>query len=127
MNIRLIRRWLMVIPCVALMFSACSKSGGEPETMKSGVFDSASADVREKWQNAATSIAGRDYLGAATNLMMVFSKSQSFTLEQKDALQQAWVQLGNQAFKAGENGDQRAVQAVMQMNASRFGKTQGDR
>jgi hypothetical protein len=95
--------------------------------MSSGVFDSASTELKAKWQAASDQAAKGDYLGVVSNLTMIFQQAQALTPEQKDALQQAWLDVGNQAFKAANNGDKKALEAVQQIQASPYGKVAGQR
>jgi hypothetical protein len=95
--------------------------------MKAGAFDSAPADLKQRWQMAGDSASKKDYLGAVTNLMSVFSKAQTLSPEQNAALNEAWLVLGNEAFRAGNNGDKRALQAVLMMRASPYGRSAGER
>lgn len=123
-------RWLSVVLVVSsavLALAGCSKSSSRPAAMSSPVFDSAPAGVKEHWQSAGNLAAKGDYPGAVSNLTAIFEQSQSLTTEQKDALQQAWLDIGNQAFKAANDGNKKALEAVQQMRASPYGKVQGQR
>jgi hypothetical protein len=126
-RMRLVIGLVFTLCCVAVLCAACSKQGASLTAMSSSSFDSAPAQVREKWQKASESVSRKDFLGSATNLMILFSQADTLTAEQRQALQLAWVQVGNQAFKAAENGDKMALQAVQRMNASPYGKSPGDR
>lgn len=110
----------------ALVFIGCSKNS-VPAVMNSDVFGSAPVELAASWNAARECSASSNYLGAVTNLMSVFSNSNRLTAEQTVALQEAWLEIGNQAFRAGEAGDQKAVQAVLAMRDSGFGKMKGER
>jgi hypothetical protein len=88
-------------------------------------FDAAPADLKNKWQAAADFAAKDNYLGAATNLIDIFGKSQQLTPEQNETLNQAWLRLGNQAFAAANRGDKMATEAVMKMRDSHIGSRPG--
>lgn len=123
-------RWLsaaLLLSCVILAPGGCSKGASRPAGMSSPTFDSAPAAVKEHWQSAGNLAAKGDYPAAVSNLTAVFAQSQSLTPEQQDALQQAWLDIGNQAFKAANDGNKKALEAVQQMRASPYGKVQGQR
>ena len=135
----LLRRWtarsgvravriLAVVSCIGLFVCGCSKDGGGPATtMGAKAFDSAPADLKERWQMAAASAAKSDYLGAVTNLAFIFGTSQTLTPDQDAALRQAWADIGNRAFQAANNGDKAALQAVTVIRTSDVAKGKGDR
>jgi hypothetical protein len=95
--------------------------------MSSTSFDSAPAELKQRWKLAGDYAGKGNYLGAVTNLIVVLGNSQQLTPEQNAALNEAWMNIGNQAFQAGEKGDKMAVQAVLEMRDSGFGKGRGDR
>ena len=95
--------------------------------MSTASFSSAAPELREKWKAAAEYAANKNYLGAATNLMDIFSKAQQLTADQMDALSQAWLKLGNQAFEAANRGDKAATEAVLRMKQSGIGERRGQR
>ena len=109
---------------LGLAFPGCSKRG-EVVVMESSMFDSAPAELRDKWKAAEGFVSKDNYLGAATNLMDVFSKSQGLTPEQHNALTQALQRLGNRAFDAANKGDKAATEAVLKMRASGIGDQTG--
>jgi hypothetical protein len=104
---------------LSLLLPGCSKKGGV--VLDSATFSSAPPEVREKWKAAAEFASRRNYLAVATNLMEIFSKSQQLTPEQNDALNQAWLKLGNQAFEAANRGDKAATEVVLKMKESGIG------
>ncbi len=112
---------------LGLVLSGCSKQGGKPVVMGSTAFDSAPPELQQKWKAAGEYAAKRNYLGAVTNLIVVFGNSQQLTPEQNAALTEAWSNIGNQAFEAGEKGDKMAVQAVLEMRNSGFGRGRNQR
>ena len=118
---------LILLPmALGLVFCACSKKG-DAVAMAPTSFDSAPVDLKNKWQAAAEFAAKNNYLGAATNLMDIFSQTQRLTPEQNDALSQAWQQLGNKAFAAANRGDKMATEAVLKMRDAQIGGRPGRR
>ena len=115
----------MAILGLGLMLPACSKNG--PPVMSTTSFSSAPPELKEKWKAAAEYADHKNYLGAATNLMDIFGKSQQLTADQNDALSQAWLRLGNQAFEAANRGDKAATEAVLKMKQSGIGERRGQR
>jgi hypothetical protein len=101
----------------------CSKKGGL--VLDNSSFDSAPPELKEKWRSAGGYVASKNYLGAATNLIEIFGKKESLTTEQKDALDQAWMKLGNEAFAAANNGDKAATEAVLKMRETGIGERRG--
>ena len=112
---------------LGLVLCGCSKGGGKPAVMASTTFDSAPAELKQKWQAAGEFAAARNYLGAVTNLVVILSNSQQLSPEQNAAANEAWMNIGNQAFEAGDKGDKMAVQAVLAMRNSGFSKTRNER
>ena len=98
----------------------CSKKGNL--VLDNSSFDSAPAELKEKWKAAGEYVARKNYLGAATNLIDLFSKKQQLSTEQNDALNQAWMKLGNEAFAAANNGDKAATEAVLKMRETGIGE-----
>jgi hypothetical protein len=112
---------------LGLVLCGCSRHGGKPAVMTSNTFDSAPPELKQKWQEAGKYAAARNYLGAVTNLVVILSSSQQLSPEQNAAANEAWMDIGNQAFEAGDKGDKSAVQAVLEMRNSGFGKTRNER
>src|SRR6478736_6184204 len=96
--------FLAALLIFSFVFQGCSKREA-PVTISASLFDSASPELKQQWKAAADCANGKDYLGAATNLLTVFDNSKSLTPEQTIALNEAWLELGNKAFQAAENGD----------------------
>jgi hypothetical protein len=115
----------VILLLFGVVFPACSKK--ESLALDTASFNSAPPDLREKWQAAAQYASGNNYLGAATNLIDIFSKSQQLTPEQNDALNQAWMKLGNLAFAAANAGDKGATEAVLKMKDTGIGEKRGQR
>jgi hypothetical protein len=113
--------------CLSLVVFGCSKEGAKPNVMASNVFDSAPKEVKDNWLAAGKHAAKGDFMGAVSNFTLVFKESQSLTPEQQDALLQAWLDAGNQAFKAANNGDKEALEAVRQIRESPYGRVPGQR
>jgi hypothetical protein len=116
----------MVVAALLLLGAAtqgCSKKGSL--TLDVANFNSAPADLKEKWKAAAESGSRKDYLGAATNLIEIFDKAQQLTAEQSEALNQAWLKLGNMAFAAANAGDEAATKAVLKMKETGIGERRG--
>jgi hypothetical protein len=105
--------------------SGCSKK--DTLVLDNTSFSSAPAELREKWSAAAQDVAHRNYLGAATNLIDIFSKAQQLTPEQSNALNDTWLKLGNEAFDAANQGDKGATEAVLKMKESRIGNQRNRR
>lgn len=112
---------------MTLALCGCSRQGGKPAVMASTSFDSAPPDLKQKWQAAGQYAAARNYLGAVTNLIVILSSSQQLSPEQNAAATEAWMDIGNQAFAAGDKGDKMAVQAVLEMRNSGFSKSRNER
>lgn len=102
-----------IVVLLGLGITACSK----PATVVTlqAEFASADAGVKEHWQAAAQCVGKKDYLGAATNLMAVHASSAQLTEPQKAALETVWLELGNEAFQAADNGNAEATKAVLLM------------
>jgi hypothetical protein len=113
----------MVLLGIGMVLPACSKQG--KPIMSAASFSSAPPELKEKWSAATEYAAHKNYLGAATNLMDIFSQAQQLTPEQNDALTQAWMTLGNQAFEAANKGDKAATEAVLKMKQSGIGERRG--
>ena len=113
----------MVLFGMGVMLAACSKHS--KPIMSAASFGSAPPELKEKWNAAADYAAKKNYLGAATNLIDIFSKAQQLTADQNDALTQAWLTLGNQAFEAANKGDKAATEAVLKMKESGIGDRRG--
>jgi hypothetical protein len=110
---------------LGLVLPACSKK--ESLAMDVASFNSAPPELKEKWTAAAQYGSSQNYLGAATNLIAIFNKSQQLTTDQNDALNQAWMKLGNLAFAAANAGDKGATEAVLKMKATGIGERRGQR
>ena len=115
---------LLLLVGLGSLLCGCQKNENTVSMPAAG-FDSAPADVRAKWQAAAEFGSKRNYLGAATNLVDIFGKSAQLSAEQKDLLNQAWLQLGNKAFAAANAGDKMATETVMLMRNSQIGERTG--
>lgn len=102
---------------------ACSHKGALVLDLSS--FSSAPPELRDKWKAAAEFAASRNYLGAATNLIVLFDNSKQLSAEQSDALNQAWMKLGNEAFAAADKGDKAATDAVLKMKDTGIGERRG--
>lgn len=102
---------------------ACSNHGGV--TLDTTSFKSGPPELKDKWSLAAQYAARRNYLGAATNLMAIFDSTNQLTTEQSEALNQAWLKLGNAAFAAADKGDQAATEAVLKMKGTGIGERRG--
>lgn len=118
--------WNCLLLGLGLALFGCSK-GSKPSVMSSTSFDAAPAELKQRWKVAGDYAGKGNYLGAVTNLMVIVSNSQQLTPEQNTALNEACMNIGNQAFQAGEKGDKNAVQAVLEMRNAGFGKGRGDR
>ena len=105
---------------LGLTVAGCSKKN-DPVKMPADRFDTASPKLKNKWNAAAGYASRNNYLGAATNLMAIFSETQQLTAVQNDALNEAWEQLGNKAFAAANAGDKLATEAVEKMRDSKLG------
>jgi hypothetical protein len=115
----------VVYLALGLLLPGCSKKG--EVVLDTASFSTAPPELREKWRIAAEHASNKNYLGAATNLMVIFSKTQQLTAGQNDALNQAWLTLGNQAFNAANRGDKAATEAVLRMRQSGIGEQRGRR
>jgi hypothetical protein len=116
--------WIAALALLLLgAVPACSNK--QTLVLDDASFNSAPAELRDKWKAAAQYAAGRNYLGAATNLIDLFNNSKPLTAEQNDALTQAWLKLGNQAFAAAETGDKAATEAVLKMKETGIGQRRG--
>lgn len=112
--------------CLFLAFPGCSKKSSGIST--AGVsFDSAPAELQTKWKSATEAVAKKDYAAAVPDFVFILEKADQLTPEQKSALDQAWLELGNQAFQAADGGDQNATKAVLEMRASKFGQPRDGR
>ncbi len=118
----LVALFLVFLP---LVLPGCSKK--ESLNMDVNSFNSAPPELKDKWAAAAQYASSRNYLGAATNLIPIFSKSQQLTTDQNDALNQAWLRLGNLAFTAANAGDKGATEAVLKMKETGLGDRRGQR
>lgn len=116
---------VLVALLLALVLPGCSNR--ESLTMDVNGFNSAPPELKDKWAAAAQYASSRNYLGAATNLIPIFSKSQQLTTDQNDALNQAWMRLGNLAFAAANAGDKGATEAVLKMKETGIGERRGQR
>jgi hypothetical protein len=126
---RLFSDWMrlaMLLFAVAILFPACSEKV-EPARLDMASFNSAPAEIKESWKAAAGWASKRNYLGAVTNMLVVFSNSQKLTPEQNADLNRAWQELGNKAFEAGNKGDKTSVEAFLKMRDSGFGREPGGR
>jgi hypothetical protein len=101
----------------------CSKK--QDVGLDNASFSSAPTELKQKWNAAGQSAASKDYLGAVTNLIEIFNKTQQLTAEQNEALDQAWQKLGNQAFAAANQGDKSATEAVLKMKETGIGERRG--
>ena len=108
---------------LGLVHPGCAKKN--TVVLDNSTFNSAPPELRENWKAAGQYVSKNNYLGAATNLIALFSKSQQLTPEQNEALNQVWVQLSNQAFEAANNGDKAATEAVLKMKESGVGNRRG--
>jgi hypothetical protein len=113
---------VMLLGC-GLLVQGCSKKAGL--ALDSGSFSSAPPELIEKWKAAAQCASSKDYLGTATNLIEIFGKSQQLTADQNQALNQAWLNLGNLAFEAANKGDKAATEAVLKMKETGIGERRG--
>ena len=114
--------WLsvvMVLLVLGSVLSGCSQKANL--ALDTASFNAAPPELREKWKAAAADASKKNYLGATTNLIDIFSKAQQLTPEQNDALNQAWLNLGNQAFEAANSGNKNATEAILKMKESRIG------
>jgi hypothetical protein len=116
-----------ILLCFGFLFASCSKPGGSPAAASPDAFDSAPADVKAKWDAAVACTTKSDYLGAVTNLAVIFRNSHTLTPGQNEALQQVWADVGNNAFRAANEGDKAALEAIMAIRASGIGKAKGER
>ena len=116
---------ILILLLAAAVFPGCSKK--EKLALDTASFNSAPPEVKAKWNAAAEFASSGNYLGAATNLVDIFSKSQQLTAEQNDALNQAWMKLGNLAFEAANAGDKGATEAVLKMKETGIGDRRGQR
>lgn len=114
---------LVIFLILGVVLPGCSKK--ESLALDTASFNSAPPELREKWKAAAEYASNNNYLGAATNLIDIFSKSQQLTADQNDALNQAWMKLGNLAFAAANAGDKGATEAVLKMKATGIGEKRG--
>lgn len=89
--------------------------------MSANAFDSASPELKEKWKAASDAASKNDYSGTAANLIPILGKSSQLSPEQKAAVDQAWMELGNKAFAAANKGDEKATKVVLEMRDSKFG------
>ena len=112
-----------VLILLLMVFPGCSKK--EKLALDTASFNSAPPEVKAKWNAAAEFASSGNYLGAATNLIDIFSKSQQLTPDQNDALNQAWMKLGNLAFEAANAGDKGATEAVLKMKETGIGDRRG--
>lgn len=104
---------LALLLAINTLLGGCSRKAAV--AIDTGVFSSAPPDISEKWKAAAEQASQRNYLAVATNLADIFSRTQQLTSAQTEALNQAWLQLGNQAFEAANKGDKTATEAVIKM------------
>jgi hypothetical protein len=114
---------VVILLLLGAVFPGCSKK--ENLALDTASFNSAPPELSEKWKAAANYASGNNYLGAATNLIDIFSKSQQLTPDQNDALNQAWMKLGNLAFAAANAGDKGATEAVLKMKETGIGERRG--
>ncbi len=109
----------IIFSSLCVLLPGCSKQSGL--SLDNAAFSSAPPEIGQQWKAAAEQASRRNYVGVATNLMEIFSKSQQLTPQQNEALNQAWVKLGNQAFAAANKGDKSATEAVLKMRESGIG------
>lgn len=114
-----------VLLLLGVLIPGCSKK--QALVLDTASFSSAPPELREKWKAAAASASSKDYLGAATNLIGLFDKSQQLNADQNEALTQAWQRLGNLAFEAANQGDKSATEAVLKMKETGIGNRRGQR
>jgi len=117
-NFRVVALGCFLLLC-ALM-PGCSKKGGV--AIDNSIFNSAPPALKEKWDAAAHCAGSKDYLGTATNLIDIFGKTQELSPAQVEALNDAWVKLGNEAFAAANYGDKNATDAVLKMKETGIGE-----
>jgi hypothetical protein len=115
----------MILFLMGVLIPGCSKK--QALVLDKASFSSAPPELREKWKAAAESASSKDYLGAATNMIDLFEKSQQLNADQNEALNQAWLKLGNLAFEAANSGDKSATEAVLKMKETGIGNRRGQR
>lgn len=104
---------VVILFAINTLLCGCSRKGAV--AFDTGIFSSAPREISEKWKAAAEQSSQRNYLAVATNLADIFSQAQQLTAAQTEALNQAWLKLGNQAFEAANKGDKAATEAVIKM------------
>jgi TRAP-type C4-dicarboxylate transport system substrate-binding protein len=117
-------RWAWPVILLAVVVTACSKKP-ETVTMNTAAFDSAPATIKQKWNAAGESMAKKNYLGAATNLISVLDGAKELSAEQKDVLQKTWAELGEKTYAAAETGDKAAIEAIQTIRNSKYGRPEG--
>ncbi len=114
---------VIVLFLLGILIPSCAKQ--DRVVLDTASFGSVPPELKEKWKAAAECASSRDYLGAATNLIEIYGKSQQLTADQNEALNQAWLRLGNVAFTAANAGDKAATEAVLKMKATGIGDRRG--
>ena len=117
-NIRAAALGCLFLLCA--LVQGCSKKGGV--AIDNSSFNSAPPALKEMWDSAAKYAGSKNYLGAATNLIEICGKTQDLTPPQVEALNGAWISLGNEAFAAANNGDKNATDAVLKMKETGIGE-----
>jgi hypothetical protein len=102
---------LILVLLAAFVFVSCSK-GGPSSAISSSAFDSATADVKQSWNDAIVGWKNHRYAEAATNFVSLQSKAGSLSTQQAEALTKAVDEFGQEAFEAANKGDTGATDAV---------------
>jgi|ERR1017187_339878 lipopolysaccharide biosynthesis regulator YciM len=109
---------------LTLVLAACSKKA-ESVTLNTSAFDAAPAAIKASWDAAAACAAKKNYLGAATNLISVLDDAKDLSAEQKEVLQKSWTELGEKAYAVAETGDKAAIEAMLAIRNSKYGRPEG--
>jgi hypothetical protein len=105
---------LILVPIFLLAVAslcACSK-GGPSKNISSSAFDSATADIKQSWNDGVAAWKNHRFAEAATNFMSLQSKSAGLSAQQTDSLTKAVEEFGQEAFEAANKGDAGATDAV---------------
>ena len=118
-------RGILSMFAALILMAGCSRSHDpvSSDKMASSALDSAPADLKAQWQTAVQCFNHKDYLASERAMAQVLSNQDKLTPDQNTALQNAWLLLGTEAFKAADKGDDKATKAVLEMRDSPFGKS----
>jgi hypothetical protein len=104
------------IPTLIAIFMLCGCSKHGPSNKISATaFDSAPEDIKQLWSDGMGAWKGHHYPEAATNFVSLHAKAGSLSPQQAEELEKATDEFGQEAFIAGNKGDQAAIRAVVML------------